>query len=820
MFELTLIPGWLGGVMRSRYDRLWWGAIVIGGLSIAVFLMAPRHSDWQLASFFVPLLLATGLVFMRMKGRSPSLRDPGWVLLCSQLAYFVASLFWYLWPIGHSGRLPFPSPLDVLYFLAYAGFALFLVMVLRRRSLDSRAESRLALTDALILTVTVSAVVWVTVIGPTLSSGTTLFATFVAVLYPGFTLLMFALAARLAIGSNLIGSVPGVLLLLWVGCEIGADIFYGAQGAAGTFEYGTPLSAIWIASYTALAALAAHPHTARLLAPEQMSQGGLSQEPPRGRTQIVRPLTLLAAAVVPVVLAFGHTPRNLFLLVSAVLGVTLVTLRTSLLTSDLHMERQVTADLDDALKQLSVQKRRLENQSQEMTHLALHDPVTGLGNRAQLSARAVEVAGRWWDTALLLIDLDGFKEVNDTLGHALGDALLLQVGDRLGHCVRTEDTVVRLGGDEFVMLLPHTGSVAAALTAERVLVELRKPFELDGVSVQVRGSLGIASGGTATSLDEMLRNADLAMYQAKAAGRDQACEFHPEMYVQAARRLEMDTELRAAIDSDEFAVYYQPIIDATSSEVCSVEALVRWVHRDRGVLAPLEFLPALERTGLIVEVGRFVLRTACGQVAKWRQDWPELCVAVNVAHQELLNPDFAENVILVLEQTGLPAHALHLEITETVLATDSTVAHTLDPLVAAGVHLSIDDFGTGHSSLSRLRGLSVTRVKIDQSFVAEIGEGITGSAPLLTSIIALTHSVGHIVVAEGVETQEQAAFLTANGCDELQGYYFSRPVPAEQLPSALLPPHEHRSRMPNAQSEMTQAAIAAQIGHAESKRFS
>ncbi len=420
--------------------------------------------------------------------------------------------------------------------------------------------------------------------------------------------------------------------------------------------------------------------------------------------------------------------------------------------------------------------RQLERQARQLEQLAFHDPVTGLGNRALLRERAAAVAMRLQGTALLLLDLDGFKAVNDSLGHPAGDRLLLQVGDRLGRCVRTRDTVVRLGGDEFALLLPDSGQRTATLTAERVLTQLREPFLLDDTPVQIGGSIGVTLGTAGSDLDEMLRNADLAMYEAKAAGRDQARAYDPTMHQRAASRLQVDTDLRAAITTGQFTVYYQPIVAAASGEVSGLEALVRWDHTQRGVVPPFEFLPAAERTGLIVDLGRLVLRTACQQLVQWRRDWPNLTVAVNVSHRELLDRDFAAHVEQVLTDTGLPAHALHLEITETVLAAEDDISRALGSLTALGVEFSIDDFGTGHSSLSRLRDLPTQRLKIDKSFVGELRDD--GTAVLLSSIIALAHALGRAVVAEGVETDEQRAFLTAHGCDELQGYLFSRPVPA------------------------------------------
>ena len=502
-------------------------------------------------------------------------------------------------------------------------------------------------------------------------------------------------------------------------------------------------------------------------------------------TRTVHAAILLTAAIVPAVLVTLNGSRSLLLLAVAVVSVVLVTYRIATLTSHLQRERTLSVKLDEALAQVIEHRDELEAQRQQLQRLALYDVVTGLGNRALLRNRGEELGDKLADATLLLLDLDGFKEVNDSVGHALGDSLLRQVGERLSTCVRTKDMVTRLGGDEFAVLLPSTGAWTAARTADRLLDVLRRPFTVDGQAVLVRASVGIAEGKTARDLDELLRNADLAMYQAKAAGRNRSCEFNPDMVSDSSERLGLDLEMRDALAGGDFKVYYQPIVDARTEQVRSLEALVRWEHPDRGVISPADFLPAAQRTGLIVELGQFVLRTACEQTALWRRRWPWLTVAVNVSHRELVHPEFPSQVVGVLATTGLPVDALYLEVTETVLAAEEQIAEILQPLTAMGVRCSLDDFGTGHSSLSRLRQLQVDRVKIDRSFVMDITGEDSEGAPLLASIIGLAHSVGLKVVAEGVETRGQADFLAAHGCEELQGYFFSRPLTAGQVPTAF-----------------------------------
>ncbi|WP_377644946.1 putative bifunctional diguanylate cyclase/phosphodiesterase [Oryzobacter terrae] len=760
--------------------RLWHGMLAVGAVAVACYLFVPQESVWRIALFFVPQVMAASVVVWRTLRVGSGAGRLLWVLLAAQVGYLVTCVFWYPVPVLSGRALPFPSFVDALYFAVYATYALFLFLVLRARARHRPAGRRVALTDAFVVSASMFAVLWVTVVQPNLASGVSSPSTVVAIVYPGFTLLLFVLTARLAIGNDVRNSAPGVLMLAWVGAEIIGDTAYGLQSANGSFQYSGGLSVTWMVSAVFLAAMVSHPNVVGFLAGDAQPVADTSR-----LTRSARQGVLLAAALLTVVMSYADRERSLFLLGAALLAVSLVMYRTSVLARDLQRERALAVELDAVVAQLRGQHTLLESQAAQLERLAFHDSVTGLGNRALLRRRAGAVGAAGdavSDTSLLLLDLDGFKEVNDTLGHTAGDALLLEVGDRLGRCVRTVDTVVRLGGDEFALLLPDTGPAKAAVTAERVLARLREPFHVDGVAVAVRGSIGIASGAGA-GLDEMLRDADLAMYAAKNAGRDQAREFHPSMYLEATQRRDEDAEFRGALASGQLAVHYQPIVDAVTQEAVAVEALVRWRHPVRGVLAPAEFLPAAERTGLIVEVGTFVLRTACRQLVQWREEWPDLVVAVNISHQELMRPTFADDVLRVLADTGLAPDALHLEITENVLAADESVMQIIGPLVRHGVQFSIDDFGTGRSSLSRLRELNVDRLKLDRSFIAEIDDGEPTGAPLLASIISLSHSVGLTVVAEGVETVEQAAYLRAHGCDEFQGYLFSRPVPPDEVPA-------------------------------------
>jgi EAL domain-containing protein (putative c-di-GMP-specific phosphodiesterase class I) len=300
--------------------------------------------------------------------------------------------------------------------------------------------------------------------------------------------------------------------------------------------------------------------------------------------------------------------------------------------------------------------------------------------------------------------------------------------------------------------------------------------------VVTSASIGVAAD--AADPDELVHAANLAMHLAAKEGGDRVRVYTRQFLHDARQQLNIENELREGVAEGDLCVHFMPIVDTRSGQVCSVEALVRWEHPTLGLLAPPQFLGTAERTGLMVEIGRQVLELACAQLTEWRRRWPDLAVAVNVSEQELVHPKFAHHVLATLSRFGLPTSALHLEVTETVAVSEDMITAALEPLAAAGVACSLDDFGTGHSSLHRLRRLPVQRLKIDKSFVAELSNE-QGAGPLLASIISMAHGVGHTVVAEGVETRDQAAFLAEHGCDELQGYLFSRPVPADEVASLL-----------------------------------
>ncbi len=437
----------------------------------------------------------------------------------------------------------------------------------------------------------------------------------------------------------------------------------------------------------------------------------------------------------------------------------------------------------------------LKESEAKLDQLAHHDPLTGLPNRLLLDARvahALTRAARHQNTlAVLFIDLDRFKNVNDTLGHPAGDLLLQQVAARISGCVREQDTVSRLGGDEFTVLLEDVADAGAVGTvARKILGVLAAKISLHGHEVFISGSIGISlypdDGKDATTL---FKHADSALYRAKEQGRDNYQFYTEELTALAEARLEAENDLRQALDAEQFTVYYQPQVDLHGGQINGMEALVRWRHPRKGLVLPEEFIPLAEETGLIVPLGAWVLSTACSQTKAWLDAGLQVVpVSVNLSPREFRQKDLVEKVAGALAETGLPARYLELEITEGLamynVEESIAILHRLKDL---GVRIAIDDFGTGYSSLNYLKRFPIDKIKIDLSFVQHITTD-PDDAAISEAIINLSHSMSRKVIAEGVETEAQREFLTARHCDEMQGFHFSRPVPAEAMEHMLREP--------------------------------
>ena len=467
-------------------------------------------------------------------------------------------------------------------------------------------------------------------------------------------------------------------------------------------------------------------------------------------------------------------------------------------------ERDRGRRIDDVVKpgaeaaaiaaELQRERMELASEATELWHRAFHDPLTNLANRNLLRERASSALDRGADRplGLLLIELDGIKAVNDALGHTIGDQLLVDVSTRLVASLQGRGTVARPGGGFAVLLDDVTDDDDARAVAAGIVDSLNEPFELDSRILFVSPRIGIVvTDGSYTDVDTLLRNADVALFHARSDGAAPFVSFEATMHTNALNRLELEADLRAALQRDELVLQYQPIAGLRSGQIHGVEALVRWQHPVRGMVPPMEFIPLAEETGLVIALGEWVLREACRQTVEWHRthpDRPPVSVAVNLAGSQLQLPSFATTVAAILAETGLRATDLVLEITESqIMDNIDAILPNLHHLQELGVRLSIDDFGTGYSSLSRLRSLPVDELKIDRSFVNEV-QSATDDAPLVAAIIAMAHGLDLKVVGEGVETAEQLDYLLRTGCDRAQGYLLSRPVSPDVVDDMISQP--------------------------------
>ena len=442
-----------------------------------------------------------------------------------------------------------------------------------------------------------------------------------------------------------------------------------------------------------------------------------------------------------------------------------------------------------------------------LIHQATHDALTGLPNRTNFSnllTDSIEIAQKRnkFDFAVLFLDLDRFKVINDSLGHVMGDKLLVAIAERIKACVRPHDVVSRFGGDEFTVLLKRINNVEEAVeVAERLQCKLAVPFTLNGFEVFTSSSIGITfADNDQRKPEDFLRDADTAMYRAKVLGKARYEVFDCAMHVRNINLLKVENDLRRAIERNEFQVYYQPIVRLETEEVCEFEALLRWNHPEHGLVAPNEFIPVAEESGLIVPIGKWILEESCRQIAQWQKDFPahnNLAVSVNLSAKQLMHPDLTGQVNEFMEKNDLSPRCLKLEVTETTVMENADLAfEILSELCALGIHISSDDFGTGYSSLSYLHRFPFECLKIDRSFVGKMDKDAK-SEEIVRSIITLAQNLHLDVVAEGIETESQLKLLRMLGCRAGQGYLFSKPVNAEFAERLLIDGLQRKSLKPS-----------------------
>lgn len=753
----------------------WWLYLACGIVAVVGYGWLPSLAALNL--YYVILagsnIMAIGI---GMTCHRPPQRLPWYLFLLAQLLTSFGNAIWSYYEIVLAIESPFPSLADALYLAGYFPLILGMLLLVRQRMRQADVGS---VIDAMIVTVSVGVLGWVYLMEPHLRNPTlTLVEQAVSIAYPLMDVFLVATVAHILLSPG-----PRPLAYLFLGWSFSlilvSDVAYAIMLLNETYITGSIIDYGWLLAYVCLGAGALHPSMRLLSEPTPAPKIKLS----RRRLLVLAAVSLLGPTVAAVELARGNSVS-----VPVIVGGSAMLFLLSLARMhNLFLLLKTTMEqLENTLSHLRIALRNYQQVEELLSHQAFHDSLTHLPNRVMFKdrlQRALASAQRHdRSVAVLFLDVDGFKNVNDRFGHETGDALLILMAQRLQACVRPEDTAARLGGDEFTILLEELTDISGALrVADRIIADLHMPFVIADRTFVVTASIGIAWSATGQEqADELLRQADVAMYRAKAQGKACYALYDPAMNARALERLDVEAALRHALKAQEFEVYYQPKIDLATGQMVSLEALIRWHHPQQGTISPGIFIPIAEETRLILPLGRWVLEQACRQGRAWndlRQDGLPLTISVNLSACQFQHPGFVEEVRQILHTTQLPAHLLALEITESMIMEKvDEVITTLHELKRLGVQIWIDDFGTGYSSLSYLKSFPVDTLKIDRSFVESLGRAAEDTA-IVRAVITLAHTLGMSVIAEGIETFEQATQLRILGCEVGQGYYFARPLP-------------------------------------------
>ncbi|MEV4281734.1 putative bifunctional diguanylate cyclase/phosphodiesterase [Actinoplanes xinjiangensis] len=752
--------------------------IAFGVLAGVAAFAAP--AEWRDGFYLLgaAYALAVVLVGLRTVSGRPRL---GWILLGVGLTMRVlGDVTWAALVLSYGANLSLPSAGDAFYFVHYLTVTVAVLILSRRAG----APSKVGLIDTAITTAGLLLPAWMFAVEPYLrdTSTSSPAAVATAVAYVVCCLMLFACVARLLFVGGYQGRGYTLTAAALVTLVLGDIVYLTEVSRTGSTVAGGLVYLLWTSAYVLFGLAVRYPLTSR--------QRRLADETLTWQRCVV---FMLVAVSAPALWIFHGqaSALNGSPVVPAVIVAVLSVLLIIRLAIVARVAQRRAAELARRSTALDTALTRQQALQDELAYRALHDPLTGLGNRAMLTdhlenALQNSTAG----TSLLLCDLDGFKDVNDTYGHPAGDHLLVEASGRLQQLAPAGCTLVRLGGDEFVALIPDSAADNALELARSIVTTLAQPYLVDGHLLHVTTSVGLVVTDGPTTASDVLRDADLALYAAKNAGKNTAVRFAPPLRAAQLSQNAMVTGLRTALAEDRFMVSYQPIVDMETGRIEKVEALLRWTGADGRAVPPVHFIPVAEASGLIVPIGAWVLRQACRDVAAWHRSHG-LAVSVNVSGRQLADPHFADTVLDILAATGLPGSALILEITETILvhgkeSDREQVNWQLHRLRTAGLRIAVDDFGTGYSSMASLQRLPVDILKIDRSFtLGPAPDGAPAEPAFIRAILGLADALSLDVIAEGVETADQRAALSALGCRTAQGYLFARPTPAASIDALL-----------------------------------
>lgn len=765
--------------------------VILLGTALGIFLAADQSFRSILVDVLSPLveLAASFVLFMAAKQSAASSKRLGvaWLTIAvAMLFYALGDSSWALLELWLKEPL-FPSIADFFYLLYYPVFLVGIFL------LPSRPDTAVIRINKVIdITIVMAAAIlafWNFLIGPMIQSAAGLPASILTILiaYPaGDLVVLWALLLILYNHPDEKNDIPILLLAAGLLAMIVSDSLYSYQSLLGTYASGGYLDIGWILSSLLIGLGGVHQIASLKAVDVKLVIQRYELSKNRIRTiSLIMPYFWLAAAYLMLMrYEILSLPMNFLSLSIGVGGIISLVLVRQVITlfdnQKLNAQLQVT-NLD--LKEEIVERKRMEAQ---LSFDALHDTMTGLSNRTLFLDRlehAMETTRRHPELsyAVLFVDLDHFKVVNDSLGHLVGDKLLIMVGKRLDETLRSSDTVARFGGDEFGVLLEISKPEnSVQLVTNKILDVLKPAFKVETHDIYISASIGIVMNTTGyPQAEEILRDADIAMYRAKESGRNRSEIFNVNMRTQANTRLELENEMRIGLENREFKLYYQPIIFLESNRLVGFEALIRWFHPKSGLLLPDQFLPIAEESGLIHPISDWVLDEACRQLKDWQRQFPSMqgvCVSVNISSNYFAHPNFSAKVIQALQSSGLEAECLKLEITEGVLIDNYVAANTVfKQLQDFGVQLQIDDFGTGYSALEYLQHFPVDAIKIDRSFINGLGKG-QKSTQLVRAMVSMARELGMGIIAEGIETDAQLGELKCISCGYGQGFLLSKPL--------------------------------------------